>query len=135
MEDNDLISRSALLAESVRVSEYDEAGFSMTYRAVPETEILSAPAVDAVSRAVFEQIKWERDCAMQQLKDHGIPFGGIAPDVVKVVRCKDCKFAYINSFSAAEGVAVCRKLSTEAGIAIRNHDDFCSYGEQRDDNE
>lgn len=54
-------------------------------------------------------------------------------DAVEVVRCKDCKFAYINSFSAAAGVAVCKKLSTEAGTAIRNHDDFCSYGERRAD--
>lgn len=50
----------------------------------------NAPAVDAVSRAVFEQIQWERDCAMQQLKDHGIPFGGTAPDVVKVLLCAFC---------------------------------------------
>jgi hypothetical protein len=48
--ENELISRSTLLGKAVRVTEYDEAGFSMTYRAVPETEILSAPAVDAVER-------------------------------------------------------------------------------------
>lgn len=37
-----------------------------------------------------EQIKWERDTAMKQLNEHGIPFCGVADDVVKVVRCKDC---------------------------------------------
>ena len=46
--ENDLISRSALLKKSVKVSEFDEAGFEMIYRAVPENEIQSAPAVDAV---------------------------------------------------------------------------------------
>ena len=48
------------------------------------------------------------------------------------VRCKDCKFAYINSFSAASGVAVCKQWSNEAETAIRQHDDFCSYGERRE---
>lgn len=43
-----------------------------------------------------EQIKWERDTAMKQLNEHGIPFCGVADDVVKVVRCKDCKFHYVN---------------------------------------
>ena len=56
----------------------------------------------------------------------------IANDVVPVVRCKDCKYAYINSFSAAWGVALCKKLSNEAETAIRKQDDFCSYGERRE---
>ena len=49
-----------------------------------------------------------------------------------VVRCKDCKCAYINSFSAASGVAVCKKWSNEAETVIVQHDDFCSYGERRE---
>ena len=48
--------------------------------------MVDAPAADVVSRSVFEQVKWERDIAMEQLKDHKIPFGCIAPDVVEVVR-------------------------------------------------
>lgn len=43
------------------------------------------PTVDAVSGGVHDQVRWERDVAIQQLEEHGIPFGGIAPDVVKVV--------------------------------------------------
>ena len=50
----------------------------------------------------------------------------------EVVRCKDCKCAYINSFSAASGVAVCKKWSNEAETAIVQQDDFCSYGERRE---
>lgn len=46
--------------------------------------VIDAPAADVVSRGVFEQVKWERDIAMEQLKDHKIPFGCIAPDVVEV---------------------------------------------------
>ena len=54
-------------------------------------EIATFPTEDAVSRGVLDQVRWERDVAIKQLEEHGIPFGGIAPDVVKVVRCKDCK--------------------------------------------
>lgn len=36
------------------------------------------PAADVVSRAAFEQMRWERDIAMKQLEEHGIPFGGKA---------------------------------------------------------
>lgn len=48
-------------------------------------------------------------------------------DVVPVVRCKDCKYAYINSFSAASGVALC-----SSSAKVMQQDDFCSYGERRD---
>lgn len=37
--------------------------------------IKNAPAVDAVSRELFEQYKWERDVAISQLEDLGIGFG------------------------------------------------------------
>ena len=48
-------------------------------------------------------------------------------DAVVVTRCKDCKYAYINSFSASSGVALC----TLSGQPMQQ-DDFCSYGERRD---
>ena len=48
-------------------------------------------------------------------------------DVVPVVRCKDCKYAYINSFSAASGVALC-----SSSAKVMQQDDFCSYGERMD---
>ena len=57
-----------------------------------------------------------------------------AADVVEVCRCKDCKNAYINSFSAQSGIAVCRfwtnRLNGE--LAIVQQDDFCSYGERKE---
>lgn len=49
-------------------------------------------------------------------------------DAVVVTRCKDCKYAYINSFSASSGVALC----TLSGQPMQQ-DDFCSYGERRED--
>lgn len=48
-------------------------------------------------------------------------------DAVVVTRCKDCKYAYINSFSASSGVALCT-LSEQP----MQQDDFCSYGDRRD---
>ena len=59
-----------------------------------------------------------------------------APTVqaVEVVRCKDCRYAYINFFSANSGVALCRHWTNhaEGKQAITQHDDFCSYGERRE---
>ena len=53
----------------------------------------------------------------------------------EVVRCKDCRYAYINFFSANSGVALCRHWTNhaEGKQAITQHDDFCSYGERKDD--
>lgn len=50
-----------------------------------------------------------------------------AADVAPVVRCKDCKYAYINSFSAASGVLFC-----SSSMKAMQQDDFCSYGERKD---
>ena len=49
--------------------------------------INAAPAVDAVSRGLFEQYKWERDIAIGQLADYGVSLGEKA-DVYKVVHGK-----------------------------------------------
>ena len=48
--------------------------------------IKNAPAVDAVSKSLYDQIKLERDIALEQLNELGISFGE------KMVRCKDCKY-------------------------------------------
>ena len=58
-----------------------------------------------------------------------------AADVVEVVRCKDCKNAYMNSFSAQSCVAMCRFLANRSNgeLAIVQQDDFCSRGERKED--
>lgn len=55
-------------------------------------------------------------------------------DVVKVVRCKDCKNAYINSFSAQSGIALCKFWTNRANgeQVIMQQDDYCSYGELKE---
>ena len=41
------------------------------------------PAADVVSKDLYEQIKWERDAALAQLKEYGVSLGEKA-DVVEV---------------------------------------------------
>lgn len=48
-------------------------------------------------------------------------------DAVVVTRCKDCKYAYINSFAVSSGEALC----TLSGKPMQQ-DDFCSYGEPKE---
>lgn len=57
-------------------------------------------------------------------------------DVVEVVRCKECKHSYINSFSAQSGVALCKFWSNraEGNSLVVQQDDYCSYGERKCDN-
>ena len=80
---DELIFRDALLEKmGERVRKYENVDECTELTILEDMHIIkNAPAVDAVLRSVVEQIKWERDCAMQQLKDHDIPFGGIAPAV------------------------------------------------------
>lgn len=124
MNDN-LISRARLLRDPY----FREDRYPVSHHL--RMAIMEQPAVDAVSRGVVEQIMWERDTAMEQLKEHGIPFGGVAPDVVEVVRCKDCKLwdpdpdTYGNSVGPK---GKCMK-SFETMLC----DDFCSYGDRRAD--
>ncbi len=97
-------------------------------------DVISAiPAADVVSRAAFDQVMWERDVAMEQLKEHGIPFGGEA-DVVAVVRCKECKhFLETKGIDSGKpcGYGLCKLPTGIRGLV--SADDFCSYGERRGD--
>lgn len=55
-------------------------------------------------------------------------------DAVPVIRCKDCKHAYCNSFAAAAGTVLCCYWTNHGGgnQAIMQQDEFCSKGERRD---
>lgn len=70
----------------------------------------------------FEEQEAKKNCTVPDIEN--------APtvDAVVVTRCKDCKNAYINSFSAAPGEALC----TLSGQPMQQ-DDFCSYGEPKDE--
>ena len=131
MADNDLISRSALLERLSfkRMADMKRNIYPGLESAI--AQVKKAPAVDAVSRQAFDQILWELDIARQQLKDHNIPFGGVAPDVVNVVRCKDCKRCYKHITKRhKQTMWLCMRHDLE--VCVRP-DDFCSYGERRED--
>ena len=92
------------------------------------------PAADVVSRGLFEQIKWERDIAMEQLKEYGISFGAKkSDDVVKVVRCCECVYWESKNSINSQGVCNCGNKEMNYGgefYPLRN--DFCSYGERKE---
>ena len=89
-------------------------------------EIDNAPTVDAVPVTSIEQLKWERDTAIEQLEEHGIPFCGKAEDVVRVVRCKDCKF--YSRCTDHQGICTNRYMD---GFIVP--DWYCADGERKDD--
>lgn len=83
-------------------------------------EVFTADEVD--------QIFWERDLAIQQLRcDYGVGFGEKKnPDCEIVVRCKNCNYkekATVND----KGFLIC----PASGMEITD-EDFCSYGVRRD---
>lgn len=61
MKSDDLISRSALLEKKTRMTEYDETGCGVHVYVVSAEDVETAPAVDAVSLGVYEQVTRERD--------------------------------------------------------------------------
>ena len=87
------------------------------------------PAADVVSKAAFDQVMWERDVAIQQLReDYGVDLGEKkAADVVEVVRCKDCqegKELLLDNLPAGVGDCRCNLMTTDAHF-------YCAYGERR----
>lgn len=73
-----LIDADVLLKQSRRVVEYDEAGFSMEYNAVPTEEIKNAPTVEAVS------VVRCKECALWGI--------GIALETEQIKCCRYAKF-------------------------------------------
>lgn len=79
---------------------------------------------DVVSRGLFDQIRWERDIAIDQLDKIGKTLGEKMDNVTSVVRCKDCKFLMFS-----DGYGECRR--SHFGIVSPN--DYCSKGVRKDD--
>lgn len=89
-----------------------------------------APSYEAVHRSAYDQCAWERDLAIKQLRnDYGVGLGEKkSADVVEVVRCKDC--VHWNKDAMACDTLPWVNSSEHANWYA---DDFCSYGERRDD--
>ena len=95
-------------------------------------ELLSElPSAEAVSKGVLEQFRWERDVAMGQLEEYGIPFGtNKDEDMVRVVRCKDCKDSRV--YGKTTQWLACE--SVMEGQAT-DPDGYCYLGKRREESE
>lgn len=93
--------------------------------------IESQPAADVVSRGVYEQVRWERDVAIEQLRtDYGVGFGEKkSADVVEVpCRCKDCKhWMDFPNCGCTDFAKVCALAEYMIGA-----NGYCLYGEKKD---
>ena len=95
-----------------------------------DTELKKLPSAqpEQPSREYVEQLRWERDLAIQQLKDLGYGLGEKPRTQPEIVRCKDCKYGSPN------GEYGCRvyhfKLYEKHEM---NADDFCSRAERREE--
>lgn len=81
------------------------------------------PTVDAVPVDVLQQVRWERDIAIGQLSDIGKSLGERMDDVAKVVRCKDCIHAEVES--CPDGLLWCNAMQT-----AMLEEEYCSHGER-----
>ena len=73
-----------------------------------------------VSAETHKAVMKQRDMALAYIDDHGIQFGGNAPDVVLVVRCCKCK-------SYDHGSGYCRFWH-----GVRHPGHYCGEGEKKD---
>lgn len=90
-------------------------------------DIEMKPVVGAVLRKASDGILWENEVMREQLTDIGKSFGEKMDDVVKVVRCKDCKH------SRADDVFGGRWCQFPESIKRVREEFFCANGERKDD--
>lgn len=109
---------------------YKKSFFKISANAIKLTRtiVFAMRTADAVSRGVHEQVRWERDVAIEQLESYGVSLGEKA-DVVKVVRCKDCKhFVQGEPYDPCE----CMKWKVKWGAVYTTPDGYCHKGERKD---
>ena len=75
-------------------------------RHIAQQVIEEQPTADVVSKKAYEQVKWERDTAIEQLKSYGVGFCENA-DVVKVKQGEWIKFSlgdfdFVNRYKCSE---------------------------------
>ena len=125
-----MISLDALMDFPIRKDHYDKEHGNEHYIFGVEAVLEYAqnlPSVDAVPAGAYEQVAWERDLAVQQLKDYGVGLGQ-TKDLVEVTRCKDCKYGDYDS--EPDDAMVC--LRTNDGF-WHTGNDFCSRGVPREE--
>lgn len=100
----------------------DDAGVFEFARIVAQrwTEVTAMRLIDADTTAAFAENCGATFVAKRLRDSNAFP--------AVVTRCKDCKYAYINSFAVSSGEALC----TLSGKPMQQ-DDFCSYGEPKEE--
>ena len=74
------------------------------------------PGADVVSMGVHQQVRWERDVAIEQLTEYGVGFGEKKKELVEVIRCGGCRY-----YNRRWG---CRKLEINVSA-----NDYCFMAE------
>lgn len=119
--------------------ECDGQGTDECYSCIME-RVADAPAVDyipmdaeTVLKGVHDQIRWERDMAMESLKEIGVGFCEKTDDVVRVVRCKECKHSLENNGLLVIGARFCHRNIDGNDVYETVWDcDYCSKGERKE---
>ena len=75
------------------------------------------PTADVVSMGVHQQVRWERDVAIEQLAEYGVGFGEKKKELVEVIRCGGCRY-----YNRRWG---CRKLEINVSA-----DNYCFMAEK-----
>lgn len=90
-----------------------------------------AMAINALS--VYPQYKWQRDMAIEQLDEYGIPFGAKKDDdVVKVVRCKDCEYKRLCDEDETKYYYCALEDRPNRNWSV-DDTDYCSWGERSEE--
>lgn len=84
---------------------------------------------DALAQQVCVQLCTASNCSNVLKMIHDVP----TADVVEVVRCKDCKY-YRKNISCVGGLYNgCSEWLNEGNEIEVREDDYCSFGERRED--
>ena len=86
---------------------------------LPSDILQAADAIETLE-SELNRLKRERDQAVEELHRN--------TDAVPVVRCKDCKHSFERSGRKPFGCY----LHGKNGITLHDGDDFCSYGERKE---
>lgn len=93
-----------------------------------DVNIDAIPAADVVSRATFEQVMWERDVAIQQLKDLGVGFGEKNRKENSKMTIKDLVGYQLISMTE-EKIVVQKNGITYTLMIVEDEGDCCGYNE------
>ena len=88
--------------------------------------LLGTKTADVVPKAAYDQVVWERDMAVLQLRaDYGVGLGEKKADVAPVVRCSQCVQHEDN------GYHFCNKWEH---FLPDDSEFFCAFGERKEAN-